>query len=141
MDKKKFIIENVCNLNTSQIDELIEIVNTNGVNHMKNTNGIFIYLKKVDTDIVLKMFEHIQYCLYQKKQGYNEDNYEYNSMQHLEKFLGIDNNGQNVIPVEVPDLIIQNKVKKKIITDKIIPNKNIAFTTIQKQIITFSKKI
>lgn len=142
MDKKKFVIDNVCKLNMSQIDELIEIVNANDVNHMKNTNGLFIYLKNVHGDIIQKMYEHIQYCLDQKKQGYNEDNYEYNSMQHLEKFLGIDNKtGDPVIPLKVPELVIQHKVKKKIIKDKIMQKKSISFTETQKQIISFSRKI
>ena len=141
MNKKKYIIDNVSKLNTSQIEELIEIIKNNNLTYMENTNGIFIYLKNVEEEIIHKIYEHIQYCLDQKKQGSNEDNYQYNSMQHLEKFLGIDSNTGNVIPVEVPQLVIKNKVKKKQIKDKAIQKKNVVFTDTQKQIICFSKSI
>jgi len=141
MNKKKYIIDNVSKLNTSQIEELIEIIKNNNLTYMENTNGIFIYLKNVEEEIIHKIYEHIQYCLDQKKQGSNEDNYQYNSMQHLEKFLGIDSNTGNVIPVEVPQLVIKNKVKKKQIKDKTIQKKNVVFTVTQKQIICFSKSI
>ena len=141
MNKKKYIIDNVSKLNTSQIEELIEIIKNNNLTYMENTNGIFIYLKNVEEEIIHKIYEHIQYCLDQKKQGSNEDNYQYNSMQHLEKFLGIDSNTGTVIPVDVPELVIQNKVKKKQIKDKAIQKKNVVFTVTQKQIICFSKSI
>ena len=87
--KRKYIMNNVDNLNDKQITELIEIININDINCMKNNNGIFIFLKDIDDTVLNSIYEHIDFCLKQKT---NDDNPEEYKINFLDEFIEKKNN-------------------------------------------------
>ena len=64
---KKYIIDNVNYLNEKQMEELIKLIKDNDIEFMENANGIFIFLKNMDHDIITKIYEHVKYCSMNKQ--------------------------------------------------------------------------
>ena len=119
--RRKYIMNNVDSLNDKQIDELIEIININDINCMKNNNGIFIFLKDIDDTVLNSIYEHIDFCLKQKT---NDDNPEEYKINFLDEFI----EKKNII-----EKIIIPKKRKSI--------KKINFKPIEIEIMNFSKGI
>ena len=126
---KKYIINNVDNLNINQKEEIINIIRD--LNYMTNNNGIFISLNHVDENRIKNMYDHIQYC--KQKGPEKKSDVQIVNLQYVKEFL----NKQKEKIVESP--IIEKHIKKMIIPKKECKVKNIIFSPVEKEIIQFSK--
>ena len=121
--KRKYIMNNVDNLNDKQITELIEIIYKYDINYMKNNNGIFIFLKDIDETILNFIYEHVDYCLNQNVNNETPKEYKYN---FLDEFI---------------DEKIEKNIEKIPVSTKKTPIKKINFKNFEVEIMNFSKDI
>jgi len=129
MNKKQFILDNIRNINSNQLDEIIDIVNKNNIKYMKNNYGIFLSLNDVEDNVIDTINEHIRYCLDHKQQSNIVNDFEKDNLQYINDFL----DKQSFEP------IIEKKIKKNILQNTYNLDITINLSNVQKDIVSLSK--
>ena len=63
IELSKNIKDNINKLSNNEILEIFKIINNNNTKYTKNNNGIFINLKWIDEDILIKINNYIEFSL------------------------------------------------------------------------------
>lgn len=65
---KKQLLEKVNRLSFTEHDEIFRILKSHKVSYTQNKNGVFFNLSSVDTPIILKIEDFVDYCIKNKKE-------------------------------------------------------------------------
>lgn len=66
VDKKKYILTKLNELNIDQYMEIFKIIHENNVEYTLNNNGVFIDLSGLKKRIINKIYNYINYCIKNK---------------------------------------------------------------------------
>lgn len=64
----KYIQSNINNLSQDELYEIFKILYNNNSNYTKNNNGIFVNLNWLDRNILLKIYNYINFCIKSHKE-------------------------------------------------------------------------
>ena len=133
MNKKQFILDNIQKIDSTQRNEIVDIINKHNIEYMENNYGIFLSLNGINEDIVTTMFDHIHYCLDHKQESKVVNIFEKDNLQHLNDYLKKN---------ESPEPIIEKKIKKNTLpSNENEMNITIELTDSQKEIVQLSKRL
>ena len=67
VDKKKYILTKINELNNDQYLEIFKIIHKNNIEYTTNSNGVFIDLSNLKKRTLNKIYNYVSYCIKNKK--------------------------------------------------------------------------